>query len=60
MNAEDVHVKEELAENSFVFLGFGGYAGRLGRKLSAFIRANGCKGKHVATSVKVVYCSILG
>jgi flavodoxin len=48
VNAENVHGKEELAENSFVFLGSGGYAGRLGRKLSASIRANGFKGKHVA------------
>lgn len=48
VKAESVKAKQELAKDSFVFLGSGCYADRPGRKLRKFIARNDFKGRQVA------------
>ena len=48
VKAESVKAKQELAKDSFVFLGSGCYASRPGGKLRKFIARNNFKGRQVA------------
>ena len=48
VKAENVKVKEWLTKGSFVFLGYGCYAGKPGKGLQEFIARNDFKGMQVA------------
>ena len=48
VKAENVKAKQELAKDSFVFLGSGCYGYKPGRKLRKFIASNDFKGRQVA------------
>ena len=48
VKAESVKAKQELAKDSFVFLGSGCYADKPGGKLREFIARNDFKGRQVA------------
>ncbi len=48
VKAESVKAKQELAKESFVFLGSGCYANKPGRRLRKFIARNDFKGRQVA------------
>jgi len=48
VKAENAKAKQELAKDSFVFLGSGCYAFKPGRKLRKFIAENDFKGRQVA------------